>query len=179
MSHFYYARHALPAKTYDQIDLILENHSLGLSETGREQARRLGEQTKQPPFDLILTSPFTRARQTAEIIQATQQNHAVLQVVPDLAEVHFGKPNHTQLKHWIQTGTTEHGESVADVRRRVDRILNRVQAEQHQKILLVAHKLLFSVFLLTAEQMSYPSPVAALPRNHLLDFAEIARLPFS
>lgn len=179
LSHCYYARHAQPAKRYDQIDLVLENHSLGLSHEGREQAQRLGRQTNDPPFDLIFTSPFARAHETALIIAAAQKNKAVLQVVDELAEVRFGNPNHTELKHWIQTGTTESGESVAQARARVARVLQLVKAKPSHKTLLVGHKLLFSVFLLALSRTPYATPVAKLTKNHLLDLAEIVRLPCS
>ncbi|MBE5802416.1 MAG: histidine phosphatase family protein [Clostridiales bacterium] len=60
-----------------------------LNETGVCQARELAEVLATESFDVIITSPLTRARQTAE---AVRQYHpeTPLAVMPEFAERHLG-----------------------------------------------------------------------------------------
>lgn len=58
-----------------------------LTEAGRRQAAALAD--VGTPFDAIVSSPSSRARETAAA--AAARNGATLQVVDDLAELHFGE----------------------------------------------------------------------------------------
>jgi broad specificity phosphatase PhoE len=42
----------------------------GLTERGREQARRLGERLRSEPIDLCVTTEFERTRETADLVLA-------------------------------------------------------------------------------------------------------------
>lgn len=61
-----------------------------LNDTGRAQAREAGHELASQNWDLLVSSPLSRAAETADIIGA----HLGLQrtaVFPDLAERHFGE----------------------------------------------------------------------------------------
>ena len=74
-------------------ELLLVRHALpqsgtvnpGLSEQGREQARRLGDWLKGADVDALVCSPMPRALETAEIA-AAQMGRTVDAVVDDLRE---------------------------------------------------------------------------------------------
>ena len=120
-----YARHAQPAKLYGEIDLTVENESLELGAEGIAQAKALAVVTeRRKPFESILSSPFERALQTAQIVQSTQGSVAKLIVVPNLREVNFGQPTREALKRWISTGLSDGGESVSQARSRVRSVLD-------------------------------------------------------
>ena len=59
-----------------------------LSARGREQARRVGERLKTAPIDLVLSSDYTRAQQTAEDVAAG--TGAPLELTASLRERNFG-----------------------------------------------------------------------------------------
>lgn len=170
-----YARHAKPGKLYGEIDLTVENELLELGEEGIGQAEELGRLEGDNPFGLILSSPFLRALQTAKTVQRVQGNVADLIVLPELKEVNFGAPEKDVLHNWINTGLTEAGESVAEVRARVRRVFDFVN-ENKVHGLIVAHRLLFSVFLLEIGKYPDETPVGDLKKNKLLDYAECSSL---
>src|SRR5919206_2235720 len=60
----------------------------GLTEIGREQARRLGERLAEEPIDLCVTSEFARVRQTADLALAGRDVPRL--VVPELNDIRFG-----------------------------------------------------------------------------------------
>ena len=60
-----------------------------LTETGRDQARRLGELLGDVEIDLCATSEFERARETADIALAGRDVRRL--VVPELNDVRFGE----------------------------------------------------------------------------------------
>ena len=60
-----------------------------LTETGRDQARRLGELLGDVEIDLCATSEFERARETADIALAGRDVPRL--VVPELNDVRFGE----------------------------------------------------------------------------------------
>ncbi len=59
-----------------------------LTELGREQAQRLGEQLRETDIDLCVTSEFERARETADI--ALEGRDVLRIVVRELNDVRFG-----------------------------------------------------------------------------------------
>jgi probable phosphoglycerate mutase len=60
----------------------------GLSERGIEQARQLAGQTAHLPIDVLVVSPFPRARQTADI--ALDGRNIPHEIDPDLGDVRIG-----------------------------------------------------------------------------------------
>jgi len=79
-------RHAEPAS--------LPNHwtspETPLSDLGIVQAQNVAQRLKSHSLDVLITSPLTRARQTAELIQKEYQNVLPLQIQSWLAEIDLG-----------------------------------------------------------------------------------------
>jgi broad specificity phosphatase PhoE len=61
----------------------------GLSELGIEQARQLAGQIAHLPIDVLVVSPFPRARQTADIALAGR--NVPYEIDPDLGDVRIGE----------------------------------------------------------------------------------------
>jgi broad specificity phosphatase PhoE len=61
----YFVRHG---ESIGNKEGLHQKGDMPLSETGREQAKRIAERLKKFKIDLIFTSPIERTRQTAEII---------------------------------------------------------------------------------------------------------------
>ena len=104
---------------------------VALTDHGREQARALGERLAGRTFARVLSSPLSRALETARLAGFGSQ----VEVDPDLAEWDYGEVEGrttAELRDdgepaWtIWTHGTREGESVDQVGRRVDRVLARV-----------------------------------------------------
>lgn len=124
----------------------------GLSERGRRQIERLGERCRDLPFEVLISSPLVRARETAE---AANRYHGLpLQIEPDVAEMHCGD---WEEKSWdeLRTGypaemelwrekpwlfQSPGGENMQQVYQRVTRALLRILEENRGKtIAVVSH----------------------------------------
>ncbi len=113
-----------------------------LTETGREQARALGRRLAGAHFALVLTSPLSRAAETAGLAGFD----GVTIVEPDLREWDYGALEgrltaeiREDYPGWsIWTGPWPEGETVEEVGARADRVLARVRAADGD-VLLVSH----------------------------------------
>ena len=103
-----------------------------MTDTGREQARALGRRLAGATFGLVLTSPLSRAAETARL--AGFEGVAV--VDPDLREWDYGALEgrltaeiREDYPGWsIWTGPWPEGETVEQVGARADRVLARIRA---------------------------------------------------
>ncbi len=103
-----------------------------LTDLGREQARALGGRLAGHRFGLVLTSPLSRASETA----ALAGFGAVAEPDPDLAEWDYGSLEgretadiRADYPDWtIWRGPWPGGETIADVATRADRVVTRVRA---------------------------------------------------
>ena len=113
-----------------------------LTETGRAQAIALGVRLAGHPFDLVLTSPLSRAADTAAL--AGFGDRAI--VDPDLREWDYGAFEgrltteiRAEYPGWtIWRGPWPDGETIDQVAARADRVVARVRAAEGDA-LVVAH----------------------------------------
>jgi probable phosphoglycerate mutase len=111
-----------------------------LTEHGRQQARLLGQDLVATNFQLVLTSPLRRARETCELAGLGER----AQIDPDLMEwnygdyegvtseqIHAGRPGWTI----FNDGGGPGGETPEQVGVRVDRVIARVRALQSDAVL--------------------------------------------
>jgi broad specificity phosphatase PhoE len=121
-----------------------------LTENGRTVARRLRPVLAEPAFQLVLTSPLRRARETCEL--AGLGSRAVLE--PDLREWNYGdyegltrKQIHAKAPDWmIFRDGCPGGETPAQVGARADRVIARVRAAPGD-VALFAHGHVFRVLV--------------------------------
>jgi probable phosphoglycerate mutase len=103
-----------------------------LTDRGRDAARGLGEKLRGETFDLVLTSPLARARDTCTL--AGFGDTAVS--TPDLAEWNYGdyeglttEEIREQVPDWtVFADGCPGGEVAADVGARVDRVIETVRS---------------------------------------------------
>ena len=113
-----------------------------LTDVGREQARTLGRRLAGHPFALVLTSPLSRAAETAAL--AGFEDEA--QPDPDLQEWNYGafegrltSDIRTELPGWtIWDGPWPGGETIGEVAARADRVIARLR-QADGDALVVAH----------------------------------------
>ncbi|MYS80417.1 histidine phosphatase family protein [Embleya scabrispora] len=150
-----------------------------LTPEGKAQAKAVADLLAGHEFGLALISPLTRARHTAELAGITGGR-----LEPDLVEWDYGGyegittseiresvPGWFLWRDGVIPGDAAHpGESIADVGRRVDRVLDRVRPvlERGEDAVLVAHGHLLRV--LTARWLGLP------PEDGRLFRLETARL---
>lgn len=117
---------------------------IGLTEKGREQANALGRRLAGHPFGLVLTSPLSRAADTARIVGYGD----VAVADDDLMEWDYGALEgrttaeiRADIPNWtIWRGPWPNGETVEQVGRRADRIIARVRdVEIDGDVLVFAH----------------------------------------
>jgi len=135
----------------------------GLTETGREQARRLGELLAAEPIDLCVTSEFVRVRETADLALAGRDVPRL--VVPELNDVRFGEFEgrlFDEYRAWAgarePTEAPPGGESRAEVAARYVRGFRHVLERPERLILVVAHGLPLRYTLLALEGLD-PTPI--------------------
>jgi probable phosphoglycerate mutase len=115
-----------------------------LTDTGRDQARALGQRIVGHEFGLVLTSPLSRAAETARI--AGYGERAV--TVDDLMEWDYGALEgrttadiRSEKPAWtIWRGPWPNGETADEVGTRADRVIARVRdAQASGNVLVFAH----------------------------------------
>lgn len=147
-----------------------------LTETGREQARRLGRLLAADEPALCVVSEFQRAQETADL--ALEGRQVPRLVLPELNDIRFGDFEGLELaayRAWAHAHGPEEpapggGDSRAETVRRYIRAYRTILARTEATILVVAHGLPIR-YLLNAAAGSSPAPaVAQVP------YAEPSRL---
>jgi probable phosphoglycerate mutase len=113
-----------------------------LTSTGRDQARALGRRLADHPFDLVLTSPLSRASETAALAGYAD----VARPDTDLQEWDYGtlegrRTADIRVDHpgWtIWRGPWPGGETIQQVAARADRVVARIRAADGD-VLVFAH----------------------------------------
>ena len=156
------ARDAAEAAGLDVIDIATRDVDVPLSELGRQQATALGEwfgelaPEEQP--DVVLSSPYVRARQTTELVVKTGLQARELEIITDerLREKEFGildrlTPLGIRTKYPELAEQRKHvgkfyfrppgGESWCDVILRLRSAIEMMTREyRREKVLIVAHQ---------------------------------------
>ncbi len=126
------------------IDFRLQGTSdIPLNETGRDQALLAGRVIDANDWDVLLTSPLSRAKETAEIV-ATEAGFDTLIVEPLLLERSFGEAEGMKHEDWkvaYGEGTPiPGGESLEDLRVRCWQLLEHLaHTYPGRRVLVVSH----------------------------------------
>nr|WP_202884639.1 histidine phosphatase family protein [Actinopolymorpha cephalotaxi] len=116
---------------------------LPLTEAGERAARALGDRLAGTPFDLVVTSPLARARETARL--AGFGDRAMVE--PDVREWDYGEyegrttPDiRTDVPGWsVWNDPVPAGETAEQVGARADRVIERIRDDVAERALIVAH----------------------------------------
>jgi broad specificity phosphatase PhoE len=128
---------------------------LPLTSQGEGEARGVGALVRSllessmvsSSFDLVLCSPMTRARRTAELAELGEEGDGRFEVCPDLHEWDYGELEgrmtpeiRAQYPGWsIWTGPWRGGETSAEVSVRADRVVQRIVGSRALHVAVVGH----------------------------------------
>ena len=118
-----------------------------LTDTGREQARRLGRLLRADDLGLCVVSEFQRAQETADL--ALEGRDVPRLVLPELNDIRFGDFERralTEYRAWAQAHGPEEaapggGDSRAETVRRYIQAYRTILARPEERALVVAHGL--------------------------------------
>lgn len=179
----------------EEIDVPARDPDVVLSKTGRDQAAAVGRWLAQLPSDeqpeVLWTSPYRRARETAEIALEVGGLDIARRVDERLRDRDMGitdkltragiraaYPEEAERRDWLGKFyyRPPGGESWADVAMRVRAVLTDLaNAERHQRILVTGHDVVLLLFCYVAEAMD-EEEVLARARDNALSNAAICRL---
>jgi broad specificity phosphatase PhoE len=131
-----------------------------LNETGIAQARDAAEVIDPNDWDLILTSPLSRAMATAEIV-AEVNGFAAALIEPLLLERSFGEAEGLLHEEWrakyADTNVVPGGESLVDLEARANLLLDTLATKYRgQKVLAVSHGALIRKLLRIVSKGEFP-----------------------
>ncbi|QQS01638.1 MAG: histidine phosphatase family protein [Austwickia sp.] len=179
----------------DRIDVPARDPDVVLSATGEAQARAVGRWISALPADerpeIVWTSPYRRARQTAEIALQVASCDLDFRVDERLRDRDMGitdqltgagirakYPEEAERRAWIGKFyyRPPGGESWADVAGRVRAVLTDLaNTEKHERVLLTAHDVVILLFCYVAEGLDEQAVLDRAQTNGLRN-AAICRL---
>jgi probable phosphoglycerate mutase len=120
--------------------------NVGLTETGRAEAKQLGAQLSSLPLDVCIHTRFPRTRETATI--ALAQRDVPFEIEPELDDVKLGDvegwtiERYRELKEALgRTQPFPGGESLDDAAARYAQAFARIASRPEQRILVVCHEI--------------------------------------
>ncbi len=135
-----------------------------LTETGREEARSLGESLRDEEIDLCVTSEFARTIETADIALAGRDVPRL--VLRDLNDIRVGEYEGKTLQEYREWAHAESptalppggDESRAATVQRYVRAFREIMARPERVVLVVAHGLPIR-YILNASEGAHPEPI--------------------
>jgi 2,3-bisphosphoglycerate-dependent phosphoglycerate mutase len=190
------ARDEAEAAGLEVIDIAERDMDVGLSPRGEEQAAALGAWLRErdvPPPEVVVSSPYRRAEQTANIALEHAKLTVAVQLDERLRERDFGMLDRLTY-HGIQQQMPEQaearrrlgkffyrppgGESWADVALRVRSVLDSLSREYpRQRLLVVAHEVVILVFRYVLQRLREPE-LLALGRSEPLANCSVSSFVF-
>ncbi|MCU1569788.1 MAG: histidine phosphatase family protein [Naasia sp.] len=167
MTHLVLVRHG--QTDWNLQERIQGSSDIPLNETGREQARAAGRLLADQHWDAIVSSPLSRALETARIIAAEVGLHSV-QTVDDLRERHYGAAE--GLTGAEVEARFDGGRQVTGRESR-DAVIERVRpalidiAEEHpgQSVLVVSHGGVIGSLVRDATDYAWPEAGQPIPNG--------------
>jgi broad specificity phosphatase PhoE len=142
------------------IDLRLQGSSdIPLNETGINQATVAGSKLSRADWDVIIASPLSRARDTAQIV--AQQLAMPVVIVPELVERSFGVAegfSHAEWRKMYESNEHIEGlESIQDLRARCELLLQLIATEYDGlRVLAISHGALIRKVLRIVSENQVP-----------------------
>lgn len=158
--HVYFVRHG---STRENEHRRHQSPSTPLSLLGIDQARTVAEDLRSVNPDLILTSPYIRAKETAGIISRTLE--VPVKVEMNLREVMrpsvlYGKHHYNldtlvyMLLSFLKRNDPDYkyfdGENFSELLNRIDEFITTIEgySEKHDSLIVVSHTVLINMILL-------------------------------
>lgn len=148
MKYLYFVRHG--ESEFNKAHKWTGSTDSPLTEKGHEQAKKAGQNLRKQGLavDIILTSPLTRAHQTAQhIASALEYPTENIKIHPSLVERSFGdleghKDLVTATRYLLDESAIDHFpnvESLDALQKRADQILEELNKLPHETVLVVGH----------------------------------------
>jgi broad specificity phosphatase PhoE len=144
---FILARHGESTLNIEQRVNGDPNVPVGLSDRGREEARRLGEQVENFPLDVCVHTRFPRTLETA-VIALAEREDVPLEVEPLLDDIDIGELEGEKLdvyREWKhgrpRSVPFPGGESLDDAARRYAAAFNILLDSPWRSVLVVCHEI--------------------------------------
>ncbi len=142
----YFLRHA--ESSYNVLGLINEKPEVivHITSKGKRQARRVAEELKRVPFELIISSEFARTQETADIVN---EFHGVPLVIdPEINETRLGLNGMPVFVHrWLARKDYfnfkipgDGNENWQDLKERVGIFLENLKKSDYDCVLVVTHQ---------------------------------------
>lgn len=164
----YFVRHG---ETEDDAKRIVQSATSVLSETGIKQAEALANRFKNIPVETIITSPYERAKQTAEIINKVIGKEIIVQELlseykkpSELGGKSMDDPETKKIKQLLFDHAEEPDwrysdeETFSDLKKRGTEILKYLSDLKHEDILVVSHgaviRMVFSLMMFAEDLTS-------------------------
>jgi broad specificity phosphatase PhoE len=162
MPHFYFIRHGQSVANSQK---IIATASSPLSSLGISQAQAAATALKSKNIDLILSSPLTRAKQTAELIaESIGYEKSKIKVITELAERDFGDLKNQPKNHespWYFTAPAGFNmETHQELTDRMKRALVLIKnlSKNSTNILIVGHAVSGEMLrLITENETEFPN----------------------
>ena len=145
MNHLYFIRHG---QSRGNAESFVADASSHLTPLGVTQAEKSGQELKSLSIDLIVSSPMTRARQTAETIsEQIGLSKEKIVILEELRERGLGglenKPKEKTSEWYFETAEGFGMETLEELRRRMKIALEKVKvlATDFENVLLVGHSI--------------------------------------
>jgi uncharacterized phosphatase len=131
-----------------------------LNETGIAQAKDAAQVLKRTDWDLVLTSPLSRARDTAQIV-AEINGFSPAEIEPLLLERSFGEAEGLGHDEWrakyADTNKVPGGESLPELEKRAALLLQTLISKHGgQRLLAVSHGALIRILLRIVSEGEFP-----------------------
>ena len=140
-----------------------QSPSIPLSEQGKKQAEKIAKRVSKLDFEAFITSPFTRARQTAEIISRrlgikfeVSDLFSERKIPSVIAGARVDDPKAREIfEIWKKSLYTpgmkvEDGENFDEIVSRADKALSYLVSRKERKILVVTHGFFMRVLIARA-----------------------------
>lgn len=138
----YFARHGQTNSNAQAVNQPITGNDEPLNELGIQQASELAEQLKNEEFDIILSSPFKRAVQTAEIVNKYHD----LTIDADDSWREIQTNGYVDINTWNdlfdfdKNASIENTESLVDFFKRIYEALDELVAKHGEEtVLVVSH----------------------------------------
>ena len=176
MKHLYFVRHGL--SEHNIAGIYSGQTETPLSKEGRVQASMAGEIAKELHIDYIISSPYERALETAQII-AREIGYPLdeIELNDNLVERHFGELEGTP---WLPDRDVDNEpgvESPADLEARVKRAYEHILTLPYDNILVASHGSTGRMFRhVIDESVPFVHPDPKIRAEHRFANAKITQL---
>jgi broad specificity phosphatase PhoE len=151
MRHLYFVRHGL--SEMNVLGMYSGSTDTLLTDTGKDQAKKTGAHIRdnQIPIDIIVSSPLSRAHETAKhIATEIDYEHDEIIIHDGLVERHFGilegsksqdgpVDYQTYRSDPFAIDHIEDVEKITDLQYRANKVLREIRELPHDSVLIVSH----------------------------------------